>query len=70
MSQFLVLNLKIFGTYKLSSALSISDVYRVLTSGFQLPQELKNYYLSSFSLFQFFIIVKLNLLEFPKKSTT
>ena len=35
--QFSTLNPQIFGTCKLSPALSISDAYRVLISGFQLP---------------------------------
>ena len=36
--QFSLLNPQIFGTYKLWHAHSISDTYKVLTSGFQLPQ--------------------------------
>ena len=39
LSQVSMLNPQIFGTYQLSPALSISDAYRVLTSGFQLYQE-------------------------------
>ena len=38
-SQFSILNLQIFGSYKLSPAPSISDTYKVLMSGFQLPKE-------------------------------
>ena len=38
MSQFSILNPQIFSTYYLSPALSISDVYRALMSGFQLPK--------------------------------
>ena len=34
-------NPQMFSTYLHSSALSISDAYGVLTSGFQLPQELR-----------------------------
>ena len=53
--QFSLLNPQIFGTYELWHALSISDTYKVLMSGFQLPQAAWERSITPFALVWYFL---------------